>query len=503
MSDPITLNGSSIRLSREAMGWSQNELASWACLSVKQVRQLEEGGSSSFYSENVKITAARKVAGILGLKEDDLLLRPVSEESEKSLNSQNFEQTLQTAQQGMVSGLITEARLQEEHQNASGALPVSSHAAPIDNVQSAGSSEHSLSDQNNGLDSSHNELPSLSSSDAHVNPIVPALKMRSEVLHFLAQPPEQLDEEVQDRQSAEQSSLDSEHQEASFVPTQVGASNTDLHSDGSAASDSESAHHDERSTHSIEHHEHAELAEHAPDASSIGSQAESINEASGADLSKAPEAETVAQTSADTSAQSSTASNFFKIVILFLFALGIAAYFAQKANDERAAEPAPQLQTFPDAVGTSSPTNTPPVSETPSNSTGVVGTSNSPTAQAGAAPTSSSAPSTQQNTLKSNNSPNQGAQGTQGSQGSQGSQGTASNGGGANKSSVIGNGNGNVTGAGTGSAVSGSASSSKSSNGSSNGSTSSANSAIPNAANNATGSNAPNAGPAVGATPGN
>jgi hypothetical protein len=39
---------------------------------VKQVRQIEEGGMTAFYSETVKLTAARKVAGLLSLPEDEL-----------------------------------------------------------------------------------------------------------------------------------------------------------------------------------------------------------------------------------------------------------------------------------------------------------------------------------------------------------------------------------------------------------------------------------------------
>jgi len=56
-----------LREARERKGWTQAELAGVACLSVKQVRQIEEGGQSAFYSEAVKLTAAKKVAQALGL----------------------------------------------------------------------------------------------------------------------------------------------------------------------------------------------------------------------------------------------------------------------------------------------------------------------------------------------------------------------------------------------------------------------------------------------------
>ena len=73
MSDtPQTINGELLRLKRESLGWLVSDLATRACMSVKQIRQLEEGGSSSFYSESVKLTSAKKVGGILGLTADEV-----------------------------------------------------------------------------------------------------------------------------------------------------------------------------------------------------------------------------------------------------------------------------------------------------------------------------------------------------------------------------------------------------------------------------------------------
>ena len=72
MSDVSQIDGSVVRLRREAQGWAINDIAARACLSVKQVRQIEEGGLSSFYSENVKLTAAKKVAALLQLSEAQL-----------------------------------------------------------------------------------------------------------------------------------------------------------------------------------------------------------------------------------------------------------------------------------------------------------------------------------------------------------------------------------------------------------------------------------------------
>jgi len=68
MNEPARqINGALLRQQRESKGWAQTDLATRACLSLRQVRQIEDGGNSSFYSDSVKATAARKVATLLGL----------------------------------------------------------------------------------------------------------------------------------------------------------------------------------------------------------------------------------------------------------------------------------------------------------------------------------------------------------------------------------------------------------------------------------------------------
>lgn len=68
MNEPARqINGDLLRQRREAKGWAPTDLATRSCLSLRQVRQIEEGGNSSFYSESVKATAARKIAVLLGL----------------------------------------------------------------------------------------------------------------------------------------------------------------------------------------------------------------------------------------------------------------------------------------------------------------------------------------------------------------------------------------------------------------------------------------------------
>lgn len=56
---------------REGLGLSTQELSGMACLSARQIEQIENGESSSFYGPQVKYTAAKKVAALLKLKEED------------------------------------------------------------------------------------------------------------------------------------------------------------------------------------------------------------------------------------------------------------------------------------------------------------------------------------------------------------------------------------------------------------------------------------------------
>jgi transcriptional regulator with XRE-family HTH domain len=56
---------------REGLGLSTRDLSGMACLSVRQIEQIENGELSSFYGPQVKFTAAKKVAGLLKLSEED------------------------------------------------------------------------------------------------------------------------------------------------------------------------------------------------------------------------------------------------------------------------------------------------------------------------------------------------------------------------------------------------------------------------------------------------
>ena len=54
---------------REKLGLSTKDLGGMACLSTRQIEQIENGESSTFYGAQVKLTAAKKVAKLLGLTE--------------------------------------------------------------------------------------------------------------------------------------------------------------------------------------------------------------------------------------------------------------------------------------------------------------------------------------------------------------------------------------------------------------------------------------------------
>ena len=56
---------------REQLGLSTKDLGGMACLSTRQIEQIENGETSSFYGAQVKVTAAKKVAKLLKLSEAD------------------------------------------------------------------------------------------------------------------------------------------------------------------------------------------------------------------------------------------------------------------------------------------------------------------------------------------------------------------------------------------------------------------------------------------------
>ena len=56
---------------REKLGLSTKDLGGQACLSARQIEQIENGETSSFYGAQIKVTAAKKVAKLLNLSDEE------------------------------------------------------------------------------------------------------------------------------------------------------------------------------------------------------------------------------------------------------------------------------------------------------------------------------------------------------------------------------------------------------------------------------------------------
>ena len=107
--EDIFINGELLRLRREASAWAINDMAVRACLSVKQVRQLEDGGMSSFYSQSVKATAAKKVGAILGLTPDQVFNKSVEPAPSADAIEPQLVESAQDASLETKAALVSEA----------------------------------------------------------------------------------------------------------------------------------------------------------------------------------------------------------------------------------------------------------------------------------------------------------------------------------------------------------------------------------------------------------
>jgi transcriptional regulator with XRE-family HTH domain len=70
------IQGKVLKAAREKLKLEIKDLALKACLSKKHITELEEGGTSSFYSESHKILVAKKVAKMLKVDEALVLIHP-------------------------------------------------------------------------------------------------------------------------------------------------------------------------------------------------------------------------------------------------------------------------------------------------------------------------------------------------------------------------------------------------------------------------------------------
>ena len=63
--------GENFKKARESKKISIEDLAKEVTLSKKHIEQIENGQSNAFYSESIKIVAAKKIASVLGLSEEE------------------------------------------------------------------------------------------------------------------------------------------------------------------------------------------------------------------------------------------------------------------------------------------------------------------------------------------------------------------------------------------------------------------------------------------------
>jgi transcriptional regulator with XRE-family HTH domain len=112
--DDHYINGELLRLGREARGWVIGDMATRACMSVKQIRQLEEGGTSAFYSPAVKMTSAKKLAGILELSPEQVFFRPKSVEVGSASSDDAVSELVPSEDQAVISEDLAHAHAQAE-----------------------------------------------------------------------------------------------------------------------------------------------------------------------------------------------------------------------------------------------------------------------------------------------------------------------------------------------------------------------------------------------------
>ena len=67
------INGSAFKHAREKRGMERSELATHCCLSSKMILELEEGGMTTFYNFQLKLSSAKRVGSFLGLSPSDYL----------------------------------------------------------------------------------------------------------------------------------------------------------------------------------------------------------------------------------------------------------------------------------------------------------------------------------------------------------------------------------------------------------------------------------------------
>ena len=76
---------------REALGLTAKDVSGMSCFSVRQIEQIESGETSSFYGEQNKVTAAKRVAELLKLSQEEAFdfgaIQITEKESTQSMDS--------------------------------------------------------------------------------------------------------------------------------------------------------------------------------------------------------------------------------------------------------------------------------------------------------------------------------------------------------------------------------------------------------------------------------
>ena len=153
------INGSLLKLKRESLGWTLADMAARACLSTKQVRQLEEGGDNSFYSHAIKLTVAKKIAQILQISEDELFFRMPNVAAEQDAESADHPLEIDLEHQAPTQGHSLSERLSQSSEpdthlsttanrvSAAETVSTVSNAAPIATASSPASPSKKDADQ--------------------------------------------------------------------------------------------------------------------------------------------------------------------------------------------------------------------------------------------------------------------------------------------------------------------------------------------------------------------
>lgn len=104
---PPLIQGDVLKAVRKEQGLTIASVAEQTCLSERQVRQIENGEKGSFYSEGIKLAAARKVAKVLNLEDQAWIEVPSKERLSEDSNTAVEAQPDIAAQSSISSSLAS------------------------------------------------------------------------------------------------------------------------------------------------------------------------------------------------------------------------------------------------------------------------------------------------------------------------------------------------------------------------------------------------------------